>query len=154
MHKHFIVVPLIQQWERIAFSALSLVLEALLLPGFGQVALNDIHIHCHVASTQEKWTNYSPVLDIQRCWKECAEEFQRRLCPVSSFADLCTPVRPLLRLGFSIGSCHGELPHLDFTGFSHVSFSLHSGGHCSIEISFPTLVASWLSYSVSDFSRF
>lgn len=67
IHKYFIIVPFIQLQVLITYSVLSLDSEALLLPGFGQVVLNDIHINSQVESTQKMQTNYSVVLDVQKC---------------------------------------------------------------------------------------
>lgn len=87
-----------------AYSLLSLVSEALLLPGFGQVALNDIHINCQVAPTQKMQTNYSVVLDAQKCWTDCAKNSSTDFAQLPPVPTSYPPVVHLLQLGSSICS--------------------------------------------------
>lgn len=154
IHKYFIIVPFIQQRVLIAYSVLSLVSEALLLPGFGQVALNDIHINCQVASTQQK--NANKLVCSFRCTemlKRLYKEFQQRLCAVSPFANVLYCGAALVTAGIQL-FIPQSASTLCFHWFARLSFSLCSVGHCMTQNQHFPLCFSLGFLSVSDFSRF
>lgn len=137
-----------------SYSLLSLVSEALLLPGFGQVALNDIYINYQVAPTQKNANKLFCSLRCTEMLNRLCEEFQHRLCTASLCANLLPSGSALVTAGIQHLFITWGASMLWFPWFACFSFFLCSVGHCSTQNQdfpqwFPLLFL-----SVPDFSRF